>query len=122
MTTFDRQLSGDTLLIDVASEIERMWATLNGEAGRAARTLIKDGPLRVTLVVMQPGAAIPEHSADGPITVQPVSGSIRFAVGDTVHAVGTGGLLSVGAGVRHSVACDEPAAFLLTVAMPAPAT
>lgn len=118
MPSFDRPLSGDTLVLDLAREIEQMRARAGGEAGRTARTLIKDGPMRVTLVVLEAGAVIPEHSADGPIMLQPVSGMIRFRTAAGEQVVETGQVLSAGAGVRHAVAADDGAVFLLTVVVP----
>ena len=118
MTSLDRPLSGDTLLFDLAAEVDSARTAITGDVGRTARTLVKDGPLRVTLIVLVAGAVIPEHSAEGPITIQPISGTIRFRTADGEETVGTGMLLSAGAGVRHSVASDEGAAFLLTVMHP----
>jgi quercetin dioxygenase-like cupin family protein len=113
----ERPVAGELLRFDLRSEagaaadpgaLER--------SGRSARTLVKDGPLRVTLVVLQAGGRIAEHHAEGPITVQPLEGRIRFQVGDRTAEVGPGELLAVGAGVRHAVESAEGSAFLLTVA------
>jgi quercetin dioxygenase-like cupin family protein len=117
MPSIQRPLSGDVLVFHLASESARAAdPAAAGRKGPAARTLIKDGSLRVTLIVLAPGASIPEHQSDGPITVQPVEGRIRFTVGDTAHDIGPGDLLSARAGVRHSVSSDHGASFLLTVA------
>lgn len=60
MTSFDRPLAGGTLVLELAGEIERTRAVHpGGGPGRTARTLIKDGPLRVTLIVLDAGAEIP---------------------------------------------------------------
>ena len=88
-------------------------------SGRSARTLVKDGPLRVTLSALGAGGRIAEHRAEGPITIQPVQGTIHVEARGQVRSVGAGDLLALGAGVEHAVAADEPAAFLLTVAAPA---
>jgi len=120
MPSIERPLSGDVLVF--ALDTERQQAAdeaILGRSGRNARTLLKDGPLRVTLVVLGRGGEIQEHQADGPITVQPLDGEVRFTVGDRFFDIGPGELLSAGAGVRHAVASKEGAAFLLTVAKPA---
>jgi quercetin dioxygenase-like cupin family protein len=68
--------------------------------------------------VLGPGGRLAEHSAEGPITVQPLAGVIRFtAKGDTTQ-LRQGELLTAGAGVPHMVTSEEGAAFLLTVAQP----
>ncbi|HEX6062952.1 MAG TPA: hypothetical protein VFZ04_01975, partial [Longimicrobiales bacterium] len=82
----------------------------------SARTLVKDGALRVTLVVIPPGGGIAEHHADGPISVQPLEGTVTFKTSAGTFTVATGDLLTLGAGVRHEVSSEGGATFLLTVA------
>jgi quercetin dioxygenase-like cupin family protein len=119
MTSLNRPLAGEAIVFDLAREIESTRAAHSPEqAGRTARTLLKDGPLRVTLILLQAGATIAEHGADGPITIHVLSGSIRLDVAGQQHALGAGQLVGAGAGVRHAVAADEDAVFLLTVVLP----
>lgn len=116
MSSIQRPLSGDVLVFHLEQERERVASPLAAEQrAHHARTLLKSGPLRVTLVVLAPGGVIPEHQAEGPITVQPLEGRIHFTAGGRVHDVGPGQLLSAGPGVRHAVASAGGAAFLLTV-------
>ena len=120
MTSLNRTLSGKAMVFDLAEEIE---ATRVGrasqQAGRTARTLLKDGSLRVTLILLDAGCDIAGHSAEGPITVHVLRGAIRLNVEGDEHTLRSGQLLSVGAGVRHAVVANENAAFLLTVMLPA---
>ena len=111
MSSIERQLSGEVMVVELRGEPERI-----PPGGRAARTLLKNGPLRATLVSIAPGGHIPEHHADGPITVQPLEGRIQFTALGKVRDIGPGQLLSVGTGVRHAVASASGASFLLTVA------
>ena len=119
MPSIDRPLSGDILVFDLDEERERAAdpATLE-RSGRNARTLLKSGSLRMTLVVLGPGGEIPEHRAEGPITVQAVEGRVRFTAGGQDHLLDPGQVLSAGPGIPHSVRSEEGAAFLLTVAHP----
>ena len=119
MSSIQRPLSGDVMVFRLDQERERAADPETLEKhGRVARTLLKDGPLRVTLVVLGPGGQLAEHSADGPITVQPLVGVIRFTAGGDTTEVRQGDLLTAGAGVLHSVKSEAGAAFLLTVARP----
>jgi quercetin dioxygenase-like cupin family protein len=93
---------------------------LEVEQGRTARTLVKDGPLRVTLIVLGPGGKLREHSAPGPITVHALEGRLRFSTGGADHDLAAGDLLALGAEVAHSVASETGGAFLLTMTLPAP--
>src|SRR5690606_10990920 len=64
MSSLDRTLAGADLHFDLDHEIESVRDS--HAAARTARTLVKDGPLRVTLTVMRAGGEIAEHAAEGP--------------------------------------------------------
>lgn len=117
MPSIERPLSADVLVFDLGEERGRSGdPAILDRSGRSARTLLKVGPLRVILVVLAPGSEIPEHEAEGAITVQPVEGRIRFTALGHDHDLGAGQLLSAAPGVKHSVSSRDGAAFLLTVA------
>lgn len=123
MPAIQRPLSGDVLVFDLEEERQRAEdPALLERSGRNARTLLKSGPLRVTLVVVGPGGEIGEHRADGPITVQPVQGTIRFSAGGQDHDLRPGQVLAAGPGVPHRVTSEAGGAFLLTVAHPGDAS
>ena len=105
MPSIQRPLAGDVLVVDLDPKGK---AGPISPGGREARTLIKSGMLRVTLVTLQPGAELAEHAASGPITVQPLS-RIRFTAAGREHDLAPGQLLSAGAGIRHRVASDAGA-------------
>lgn len=111
MSSIERALSGEVLVVDLRYEPDAI-----PPGGRLARTLVKHGTLRVTVVTVAPGGHIAEHHADGPITVQPLQGRLRFTAANTVHDIGPGQLLSLKAGLTHSLASTDGATFLLTVA------
>lgn len=116
MSAITRPLADRVLRFRLEEEAFRVATTealARGE--RSARTLIKDGPLRVTLITLAAGGSIAEHHAAGPITVQPLHGRVIFRVDDEVHLLEPGDLLSLGAGVRHAVESDTGGVFLLTV-------
>lgn len=117
MPTIDRPLHGDVLHFDFAEEEEAATdqETLDRN-GRSSRTILKEGALRVTLIVLGPDGGIPEHKAQGPVTVQPLRGEVEVGVGGETYTVGSGELLTFGAGVAHTVRSVDGAAFLLTVA------
>jgi quercetin dioxygenase-like cupin family protein len=113
MSPVDRPLADDVMVFDLKHERDRIAGPAPG--GRGARTLLKTGPLRVTMVVLAPGATTAEHRADGPITIQPLQGQIRFTAESVVREVGPGQMLCAGPGVPHAVASAEGAVFLLTI-------
>jgi quercetin dioxygenase-like cupin family protein len=118
MSALIRPLSKDALRFRFQEELERIAGdeVSNGK-GRRARTLVKDGPLRVTLVTLFPDGQIATHRAAGPITVQIVAGTILFTVAGETHELAVGEILAVRAGVEHAVASERGGSFLLTVAL-----
>lgn len=88
--------------------------------GRNARTLVKEGPLRVTLVMVRAGGTIAAHHVAGPITAQVLRGDIQFRVSGREHRLVAGDLLAVPGGAEHEVTSDAGGTFLLTVVEPEP--
>lgn len=122
MSSIDRPLSGDVLRFDLTAERERVNdPMLLGRHGRNARTLLKEGPLRVTLVMVRAGGQIAAHHSDGPITVHVLDGDIRFRAAGKEHRLTSGDLLAVEAGLEHDVASEGGGSFLLTLVHAGPA-
>lgn len=119
MSSLDRTLRADVLRFDLDEEEQKATHpdTLARD-GRSSRTLLKEGPLRVTLIVLGPGGGIPSHEAKGPVTVQPIRGEVDVQVGDQTHSVAPNGLLAIDGAVPHSIASENGASFLLTVTHP----
>jgi quercetin dioxygenase-like cupin family protein len=88
----------------------------NVPSGRRSETLIKSPMLRVVLVTMREGTELHEHSAPGPITVQPITGRFVLTVEGTEHELAAGTLVAVEGGARHTVRALTDGAFLLTIA------
>lgn len=116
MTSIDRPLSGSTLIFD----LDDTPASVGSHPGkRSARTLVKSGVLRVTLVTMDAGGHTADHHAEGPITIHVLSGDIRFEAGGRSVDLHAGQLLYAEAGLEHRVSSAQGGAFLLTVTHPA---
>lgn len=113
MSSLTRPLAGDLLVVSLHDATDTPPA-----GGRAARTLLKNGPLRSTVVRLAPGGSLAEHQADGPILVQPLEGTITFTARGEPHEVATGQLLTLGAKIPHAVSSTEGATFLVTVVLP----
>lgn len=119
MSSIDRPLSGAALRFSLAEERARVNdPDLLTRNGRNARTLVKEGRLRVTLVMVAAGGRIAPHQTEGPITVHVLDGSLRFRAAGKEHALSAGDLLAVDAGVEHAVESESGGTFLLTVVQP----
>jgi quercetin dioxygenase-like cupin family protein len=84
-------------------------------AGRAAQTLVKDGPVRLTLVGVKDGTTIQAHTAPGPITIQTIKGTLRVTAGPDVSTLPAGSLVAIEPNLTHDVTAQGDSAFLLTL-------
>ena len=73
------QLSGTGLITDALDEaVDLLERARASASGRAAKTLVKNGPLRITLIAMRKGAAAKRHHVEGPATIQIMRGRLRI--------------------------------------------
>jgi quercetin dioxygenase-like cupin family protein len=113
--SIEEPLPGGVLVVQLDEERRLAHDSASLErSGRSARTLIKNGPLRITLVVLAPGGEIAEHTAPGPIAVQPLEGRLEFTVEGRIYDLTPGQILSAAGGVPHRVRSETGATFQLT--------
>ncbi|HET7854097.1 MAG TPA: cupin domain-containing protein [Candidatus Methylomirabilis sp.] len=93
---------------------EPTWLT----GSRNAITLVKKGALRMVLTALRKGTKLHEHHASGSLTLQVVSGSVRFQAAERTLEMGTGEVVVLESGVKHEVEALEESAFLLTLVQP----
>ncbi|MGE3985440.1 MAG: hypothetical protein AB7G38_14830 [Dehalococcoidia bacterium] len=114
----DHQLQGEAIHINLAREAETLIAEAKqAPQGRAARTLVKDGPLRITLLGLKEGAAIADHRAGGPVSIEVVTGSVVIEVGAAAYELAAQEALVLDADVVHSVRATADAAIQLVIAL-----
>ena len=118
MSSIGRPLSDDVLRFHLEEERRRVNDPALLQHGRSARTLVKEGPLRVILIMVRAGGNIATHRADGPITVHVLQGDLQFRVGGREHRLAAGDLLVVNAGMEHEAESDGGGTFLLTIVQP----
>ena len=80
MSSMHRTIEGRVLVNHLTQD--EMWIdqALLAQHGRSARTLVKEGALRVTIIGLAAGGTMPEHSANGPISIQLLQGDVTFDV------------------------------------------
>ena len=111
-----RIISADVLVQHLRSDVMTIDQTLLEAHGRSARTLVKDGPLRLTMMGLAAGGILPPHSTDHPVSIQVVQGDVTFVAVDREYTLTAGDVLIFAAGVEYSARSTGGAAFLLTVA------
>lgn len=115
MSSMQRTVEGDVLLHHLTQDEWMLDPDLLARSGRTARTLVKEGPLRLTMMALGAGGDLPEHSTDGPVTIHVLQGTAIFSALDTEYPLGTGDILALAPGVRHSARSAQGCRFLLTV-------
>lgn len=116
-----RTITGDVLVQHLRSDVMSIDQALLTARGRSARTLVKDGPLRLTIMGLAAGGVLPSHRTEHPVSIQVVQGDVTFSALDREYTLKTGDVLIFAAGVEHSARSTGGASFLLTVAYVAPA-
>ena len=115
MSSMNRTLAGDVLVHHLTDDellVDRALVELHG---RSARTLVKEGPLRVTVIALAANGILPAHSTTGPISIQLLEGDITFSAAGQDYSLAPRDLLIVAGGVEHSARSAGGGAFLLTV-------
>lgn len=115
MSSMHRTIEGDVLVNHLTGDDWMIDKDLLAKHGRTARTLVKDGPLRLTLMAIAPGGTLPTHSTTGPVTIHVLEGELLFKALDREYPLKTGDVLVFAAGVEHSATSVGGGNFLLTV-------
>jgi len=116
MSSMHRTITGDVLVQHLDSDAMTIDRELVEKHGRSSRTLVKEGPLRLTIISLAAGGGLPPHSTDNPVSVQVLKGEVTFFALDQQYALVAGDVLILGPGVEHAARSRSGASFLLTVA------
>ena len=111
-------MNDDFAQFDLPQELRDAESRKPWQSDLYSKTLVKKDDLRVVLFMMDPGAMLKEHHADGSITVHVLQGEIRFCTSDQDRLLRTGQLLTLGRSIRHTVESVGNSAFLLTISWP----
>lgn len=107
-----------TVQIDAICKELRVTPAYEKE-GHTARTIAKNGDLRVVLIAFKKGGHMADHQAKVTASVHVISGKVRFDIGEESQMLPAGSLLVLDPGVRHAVLAEEESALLLTLGKPA---
>lgn len=110
-----RTIEGRVLVNHLTQDEMLIDQTLVQQHGRSARTLVKEGALRVTIIGLAPNGSLPAHSANGPISIQLLQGDVTFDIAGQHYALSQNDLLVVAPGVEHAARSTAGGTFLLTV-------
>lgn len=108
--------SGDAMTFDLASEARRLrqedvWQRNDHNA----RTLVKENHLRVVMLALRAGGAVPEHLVEGSVTVHVLAGSVRVNADARPIVLRPGNLLVLDYAIQFGIEAPEEAEVLLTI-------
>ena len=83
---------------------------------RNSLTVFKTDGMRIVLLALHAGAELKTHTAPGIISVQVLEGRLMFRTAEQSTELAQGQLLTLHAGIPHSVTAVTEAVFLLTLA------
>ncbi len=115
MSSFDRTISGDALVHHLPIDALSIDLSLVSQHGRSARTLVKQGPLRLTLMELAPGGHLPTHSSTGPVSIHVLKGRVTISALNADYTLSAGDVLVLAGDVEHSALSDGGALFLLSL-------
>jgi quercetin dioxygenase-like cupin family protein len=113
-----RELKAKALDFSLQTEMLPLLQRVRGnKSKRTAKTLVKDGPLRILVVALDTEGTLEEHKVDGPFSVQCLLGRVNVRLGSDKKDLRTGDLLVVDTGVTHDVEAVEPSILLITITL-----
>ncbi len=115
MTSLQRTIEGDVLVQHLKQDERMIDQALLAKHGRSARTLVKEGPLRLTLMAIGAGGNLPAHRTEGPVTIHVLEGAVTFDANGQTYPLAPGDVLVLAAGVEHAARSATGTLFLLTV-------
>ncbi len=116
MSPITRALTGKNLSFDLGKQISELREDGSYvRSGRVGRTLVKAGPLRLTLTLIAAGVDVGTHHATSPMTLQVVQGRLRYRVEGEEFELGQGEVLFFGPGHAQDIRALEDTALLLTI-------
>lgn len=88
---------------------------LNVFGATKSTAVVKEESFEVIRIVVESGKPIPPHKVDGPITVQCLSGTCTFFVGEEPRTLTPGSWLFLAGGTKHALESESTAILLVTI-------
>jgi quercetin dioxygenase-like cupin family protein len=120
-STYSRsnRLSGKKLEFLLKAEEDALRErAASSSSGRAAKTLAKEGRLRVMIIALNRATVLKQHHTDGPVSIQCLRGNVAITIDDASTELTSGGLLILDAKVQHQVKAIRDSSLLITMSFP----
>ena len=114
-----RKLQGELLTFALDSEADTLHASARAAAdGLASKTLVRQGPMRITLVTLRKGAALRSHRVAGPSSIQVLRGKLRITTDTSDVVMAADSLVTLAEGALHAATALQDCSLLLTIIKP----
>lgn len=116
MSSLTRPLAGAHLsfrIPDVVEELRQEDAYVR--SGRAGRTLVKAGPLVLTVTALRDGTEVGTHHAETPMTLHVLEGGLEYTLDGKKAKLGRADVLFFGPGHARDIRALGDTALLLTI-------
>ena len=109
-------VSAKELRFSLAQEQKALLARArDSRTGRTAKTLVKEGSLRMTLVALRRGSGMEKHHVDGQTSIQVLRGKVVIGTRRGKKDLQPGDVLVLDRHVEHDVLSRSDSAFLITM-------
>lgn len=115
MSSLNRIMDGEVLVHHLTQDERMLDAELLARHGRTARTLVKEGPLRLTIMGIAAGGVLPSHSTDAHVMIHLLEGEVTFTARAREYPLHVGDVLVLARGIEHEARSAAGGVFLLTV-------
>lgn len=111
-------ISGKVLTFDLrAEQADLLQRAQRARSGRAAKTLVKEGPLRITLVALRKGVSLREHRVAGAVSLESLHGRLDLQAEGRQLGLRPGQLAALDAAVPHVATALTDCSILITMSM-----
>jgi quercetin dioxygenase-like cupin family protein len=111
-------ISGEVLTFDLKADADDLLQRARaGKAGRAAKTLVKEGPLRIALVALRKGVSLKEHEVAGAVSVQVLRGRLGLQAAARQLDLRSAQLVVLDASVRHVATAVSDCTMLISMSI-----
>ncbi len=111
-----KRFEGDEHFFDLSAVIRRLRdEPFAGERGHKQVTIFKRSPVTQIVFVFKAGASLPDHRAQGLVTIQALEGRLTARAQERDYEMTAGSILNLAPGIPHDVTAHEASAILVTV-------
>ena len=114
----DRFINAELIEMNLSAVLQQIKSESAWKnSDRNAITLFKNQSMRILMIGLHEGAEMKTHTAPGVISVQVLEGAIRFHTERVSSDINAGKMITLQAGVPHSVTARSASVFLLTISI-----